>query len=78
MVLNIKLTNGTIISMMLSMLNSPFAELSSRLKMLSEMASKKIVYAAATLLRKISTMTYFITLNIASPKSSPKGRTLIR
>lgn len=64
MVLNIKLTNGTMMSIMLSILNNPFAELSSRLKMLNEMASRKIVYAAATLLRKISTITYFITLNI--------------
>lgn len=73
-VLNIKLTNGTIISMMLSMLNNPFAELSSRLKILSVMASKKIVYAAATLLRRISTMTYFITLNIVTSPPTPLRR----
>lgn len=64
MVLNIKLTNGTMMSMILSILNNPFDELSSRLKMLNEMASKKMVYASTILLRKISTITYLITLSI--------------
>jgi hypothetical protein len=43
MELNIKLTSGTIMRMMLSILNNPLAELSSRLKMLIEIANKNTV-----------------------------------
>ena len=63
MVLKIKLTKGTMMRIILSMLSRPLAGLSSRLKMLREMARRNSVYARIILLRRISTMTYLMTLN---------------
>ncbi len=53
-------TSGTMNKIRLSRLSNPLEELSSRLKTLSEVASKNKVYAMTILLRNISMMTNLI------------------
>lgn len=65
MVLKISPTRGMIIKIMFNKLNNPFATLSSRLNMLNETTSRKMVYPKMNLFRRISTITYLITLNIS-------------
>lgn len=60
MVENTILTRGTMIKIIFKSPSRPFAELSSKLKMLKESTNKNAVYASIILFRRISMITYLI------------------